>query len=234
MIGRGLKQSLCSSVRDRWEDPWRKRTRNGFLDIKPFWDLSLATMLALEQVSVINHLKRGEVQTGEKQSRNNRAALGHCPVPQGICITIHLYILQDLRPPTQMDWTEPRGRTEWWCWPFTSINSRVDTVNLFAPILCWILLCSIRMMNMHVSACLLSHSVMSYSLQFHGHKGSSVHGILQARILEWVAISLLQGLFLTHGSNPGLLHWQADSLPSEPPGEALCSSPLMNMHIPLV
>ena len=27
--------------------------------------------------------------------------------------------------------------------------------------------------------------------------GSSVHGILQARILEWVAVSLLQGTFLT-------------------------------------
>ena len=30
--------------------------------------------------------------------------------------------------------------------------------------------------------------------------GSSVHGILQARILEWVA--LLQGIFPTQGSNP--------------------------------
>ena len=34
--------------------------------------------------------------------------------------------------------------------------------------------------------------------------GSSVHGILQARILEWVA--LLQRIFLTQGSNSGLLH----------------------------
>ena len=32
------------------------------------------------------------------------------------------------------------------------------------------------------------------------------HGILQARILERVASSLLQGIFLTQGSNPGLLH----------------------------
>ena len=40
--------------------------------------------------------------------------------------------------------------------------------------------------------------------------GSSVHGIFQAEILEWVATSY------TRGSNPhllGLLHWQADSLP---------------------
>ena len=43
--------------------------------------------------------------------------------------------------------------------------------------------------------------------------GSSVHGISQARILEWVAIFLLQGIFPTQGSNPYLLHWQADSLP---------------------
>ena len=36
--------------------------------------------------------------------------------------------------------------------------------------------------------------------------GSSVHGILQARILEWVGHSLLQGIFPTQGSNPCLLH----------------------------
>ena len=34
--------------------------------------------------------------------------------------------------------------------------------------------------------------------------GSSVHGILQARILGWVA--LLQGIFPTQGLNPCLLH----------------------------
>ena len=32
--------------------------------------------------------------------------------------------------------------------------------------------------------------------------GSSVHGILQARILEWVAISFSRGIFLTHVLNP--------------------------------
>ena len=36
--------------------------------------------------------------------------------------------------------------------------------------------------------------------------GSSVHGILQARILEWVALSYSRGVFLTQGSSPGLLH----------------------------
>ena len=36
--------------------------------------------------------------------------------------------------------------------------------------------------------------------------GSSIHGILQARIPESVAIFLLQGIFPTQGSKPGLLH----------------------------
>ena len=34
----------------------------------------------------------------------------------------------------------------------------------------------------------------------------SVHGILQARILEWGCHALLQGIFLTQGSNQCLLH----------------------------
>ena len=45
--------------------------------------------------------------------------------------------------------------------------------------------------------------------------GSSVHGIPQARILEWVAMPLVQGIFLTQGSNLcllRLLHWQTGSL----------------------
>ena len=36
--------------------------------------------------------------------------------------------------------------------------------------------------------------------------GSSVHGILQARRLEWVAIPLSRGSSLTQGSSPGILH----------------------------
>ena len=48
--------------------------------------------------------------------------------------------------------------------------------------------------------------------------GSSVQGISQARVLEWVAISYCGGggLFPTQGSDSHilhLLHWQADSLP---------------------
>ena len=36
--------------------------------------------------------------------------------------------------------------------------------------------------------------------------GSSAHGILQARILGWIANSFLQSIFPTQGSNPTLLH----------------------------
>ena len=44
----------------------------------------------------------------------------------------------------------------------------------------------------------------------------SVHGILQARILEWAAVSSPRGSFPSQGSKPcllGLLHWQVGSLP---------------------
>ena len=54
--------------------------------------------------------------------------------------------------------------------------------------------------------------------------GSSLHGILQARILEWVAISFSRGssrpgIFLLQGIKPGSLALQADALTSEPPGK---------------
>ena len=53
----------------------------------------------------------------------------------------------------------------------------------------------------------VSHSVMydSCDPMDCSLPNSSVHGILQARILEWVAHSLLQGIFLTEGSNLCLL-----------------------------
>ena len=59
-------------------------------------------------------------------------------------------------------------------------------------------------------------------------QGSSVHGIFQARILDWVAISFFQLMFPTQGSNLRflyLLHWQADSLPLSHLGSLFLSSP---------
>ena len=55
-----------------------------------------------------------------------------------------------------------------------------------------------------------SHSFVSFSLWPHGLNpptpDSSVHGILQARIMERAAISFSAVIFLTRGSKPSLLH----------------------------
>ena len=72
---------------------------------------------------------------------------------------------------------------------------------------------------------MLSHSVGSGSLDPMdcSPPGSSVPGISQAGILEWVAIPP-QGIFPTQGWKLHLLcllHWQVDSLPLEPPGKPL-------------
>ena len=69
-------------------------------------------------------------------------------------------------------------------------------------------------------------SVVSDSLWPHG--GSSLHGILQARILESIVMT-----FSRVSSRPRdqahvslcLLHWQAGSLPLAPPGKPLKGSP---------
>ena len=50
--------------------------------------------------------------------------------------------------------------------------------------------------------------------------GSSAHGILQARVLEWVTMSFSRGL-PEPGIEPRSLALQADSLPSEPPGSPI-------------
>ena len=52
--------------------------------------------------------------------------------------------------------------------------------------------------------------------------GSSLHGILQARILEWVAISSSRGSSRLRDRTrvaSCLLPWQVDSLPLAPPGK---------------
>ena len=72
--------------------------------------------------------------------------------------------------------------------------------------------------------CMGAKSLQSYPTLFDpmdcSPSGSSVHGILQARILAWVALPSSRG-----SSDPGiepvslsLLHWQAGSLPLAPSG----------------
>ena len=64
--------------------------------------------------------------------------------------------------------------------------------------------------------------------------GSSVHGILQAGILEWGCHALLQKIFLAQGLNSCLsclLHWQSGSLSLAPPGNVTGGK---EIHIPVV
>ena len=71
-----------------------------------------------------------------------------------------------------------------------------------------------------------SHSVIANSLRSHGVMsdsaslpGSSVHGILQARILEWVALPSSRGSSQPR-DKPRSPTFLADSLLSEPPGKS--------------
>ena len=77
------------------------------------------------------------------------------------------------------------------------------------------LILHVRMLTRRV--CVLKGVLFATSLCFSLQpRGSSVHGILQARTLEWVATSPLQGILPTQGSNPHLLHvlhWEAYSSP---------------------
>ena len=64
--------------------------------------------------------------------------------------------------------------------------------------------------------------------------GSSVHGILQAGILEWGCHALLQKIFLTQGLNSCLsclLHWQSGSLSLAPPGNPCLLLPLFSCPV---
>ena len=47
----------------------------------------------------------------------------------------------------------------------------------------------------------------------------TVHGILQARILEWVAVPFSRGILPTPGMEPGSPAMWVDSLSAEPPGK---------------
>ena len=75
-------------------------------------------------------------------------------------------------------------------------------------------LCTV--LHLVAQSCLTLCYPMDYSLP-----DSSVHGILQARILEWVAMPSSRGS--SRDQNPGIKPrfptLQVDSIPSEPPGK---------------
>jgi len=82
---------------------------------------------------------------------------------------------------------------------------------------------SLKRINLFVQPKLLQSCPTLCDLMDCSPPGSSVHGILQARVLEWVAMPSSRGSSRprdrTHVSC--LLHWQAGSLPLEPPGKPI-------------
>ena len=60
---------------------------------------------------------------------------------------------------------------------------------------------------------------------------SSVHGILQARILEWVAVPFSRGSSRPRGTKPWSPAMQADSLISEPPGSPVWLLEMSKLHL---
>ena len=76
--------------------------------------------------------------------------------------------------------------------------------------------------NEVVSACLVTQWCLTLCNPLECNPpGSSLHGLLQARILEWVAISSSKGIFLSQGLNPRLLcHLYCQQIPpAEPSGK---------------
>ena len=81
----------------------------------------------------------------------------------------------------------------------------------------------INPLNLHKNPVSESCSVMSDSVQPHrlyvARQAPLSMGILQARILEWVAMLSSSGIFPTQGSNPGLqilYHLNHQGSPKEP------------------
>ena len=80
-----------------------------------------------------------------------------------------------------------------------------------------------------LQSCLILCVPMDHSLP-----GSSVHGILQARILEWVSMPFSRG-----SSQPRdrtqvslcLLHWQVGSLPLAPSGKPIIPNGLYHIEL---
>ena len=104
-----------------------------------------------------------------------------------------------------------------WCCLFENFDCRMfsgsdfnEKYKIFSKSVSWLLL---TLCVLVAQSCPTLCDPMDYS-----PPDSSVHGILQARILEWVAIPS-PGDLPDPGIEPGSPTWQADTLPSEPPGK---------------
>ena len=72
----------------------------------------------------------------------------------------------------------------------------------------------------HVCSKLLQSCLTFCDPMDHSLPDSSVHEILQARILEWVTMPSSRGSSWPRDRILCLLHWQVDSLPLAPPGKS--------------
>ena len=140
-----------------------------------------------------------------------------------LCFLFWKHLILTLAPRLQPSpcWTCLRLPSPWhqaWVSSFTQTLPGSPSERLF----------SLPHLNHLLTACLWKSgsvscgSVLTYSCDpmDSSPPGSSVHGILQARILEWVAISFSKDL-PDPGTEPGSPALQVDSLPSESPGNLL-------------
>ena len=87
----------------------------------------------------------------------------------------------------------------------------------------FIILSPVKIITFNICVCMLScfSCVWLFAILWTVALRLLCHGILQARLLEWVSIPSSRGIFPTQGLNPHilcLLHWQEGSLLLVPPG----------------
>ena len=122
--------------------------------------------------------------------------------------------------------------------PHLILSFAVPRVNLCLSVSLFLSVC-LSLSRTHPCTCMHTQSLQScLTLRDPmncNRLGSSVYGILQARIREWVAMLSFRGSWshrnwrdwshnLTQGLKPHLLclpHWQVGSLPLAPPGKPL-------------
>ena len=110
--------------------------------------------------------------------------------------------------------------------PQENINTLASTISRKeAPKAYQILFHILKWKTVKATQCLTLCYPMGY-----GPPGSSVYGVLQARILEWVAIPFSKGSSQSRDQprSPAL---QGDSFPSEPPEKTFLLLPQISIHL---
>ena len=144
-----------------------------------------------------------ELDTTERLNWTDWSARQCCWLPASSHSSIFLCFPKPPNAPSQgmsPDWSKPTLAS---CFPLRMIDLEVWACDL-----------------MHRAKLLQSCTILCDPVDC-SPPGSSVHGILQARILEWVAMPSSRGPSQPRnriGVSYFYLHWQAGSLPLAPPG----------------